>query len=148
MLIENEWENEDTTSLSHQFDSQVKINYDLKSLMKSEFVYDVDPELIDPSVSDSIFLAQQRKRAETKLIKSKIIYKQHSGIYLSPSEKKYLKKWTSEISSSQHINLLNVRDCMLPNGSTKLDINNSLSASDMFNLNNISNVSLNRDDHG
>ena len=31
--------------------SEVQVNYDLKSLMKSEFVYDVDPELVDPELS-------------------------------------------------------------------------------------------------
>jgi len=34
----------------------VKINYNLKSLMKSEFVYDVDPLLTDPEISDPAFL--------------------------------------------------------------------------------------------
>ena len=55
--------------------SEVKVNYDLKSLMKSEFVYDVDPDLVDSELSNTQFLREQRKRAETKLIKNKIIYK-------------------------------------------------------------------------
>ena len=75
MMLENEIENEDLQSLSHQLQSKVKVNYDLKSLMKSEFVYDVDPELVDSELSNTQFLRQQRKRAETKLIKNKIIYK-------------------------------------------------------------------------
>jgi hypothetical protein len=57
MLLENQLENEDNLSLSHQLKTEVKINYDLKSLMKSEFVYDVDPELNDSDISDKIFLA-------------------------------------------------------------------------------------------
>ena len=77
MLLENWAENEDIVSLSHQLRSEVKVDYNLKSLMKSDYVYDVDPELIDPEVSDLVFLAQQRKRAEAKLIKGKIIYKQN-----------------------------------------------------------------------
>ena len=77
MLIENWTENEDIVSLSHQLRSDVKVDYNLKSLMKSDYVYDVDPELIDSEVSDIVFLAQQRKRAEAKLIKAKIIYKQN-----------------------------------------------------------------------
>ena len=42
--------------------------------MRSEFVHDVDPDLVNADVSDSAFLALQRRRAETKLIKAKIIY--------------------------------------------------------------------------
>jgi|TARA_B110001450_G_C17656324_1_gene495407 hypothetical protein len=75
MMLENQIENEDIQSLSHQLKSEVKVNYDLKSLMKSEFVYDVDPDLVDSELSNTQFLRQQRKRAETKLIKNKIIYK-------------------------------------------------------------------------
>jgi hypothetical protein len=75
MMLENQIENEDIQSLSHQLKSEVKVNYDLKSLMKSEFVYDVDPDLVDSELSNTQFLREQRKRAETKLIKNKIIYK-------------------------------------------------------------------------
>ena len=75
MLLQNHMENEDITSMSHQMESEVKIDYDLKSLMKSEFVYDIDPEVVDPEISDAWYLRQQRRRAETKLIKTKIIYK-------------------------------------------------------------------------
>ena len=63
--------------------------------MKSEFVYDVDPDLQNPNMSDFAYLELQRKRAETKLIKSKIIYKQHHDLQLSESESKYLKIWVS-----------------------------------------------------
>jgi len=56
MMLENQIENEDLQSLSHQLQSKVKVNYDLKSLMKSEFVYDVDPELVDSELSNMQFL--------------------------------------------------------------------------------------------
>jgi hypothetical protein len=75
MLIENYRENEDFISLSHQLKSEVKIEYDLKSLMKSEKISDVDPELVNDDISDALFLTNQRRRAEAKLIKNKIIYK-------------------------------------------------------------------------
>lgn len=68
MVMQNERENEDMHSMSHQLESNIKIDYDLKSLMKSEFVYDIDPEVVDPDMPDSLFVRQQRKRAETKLI--------------------------------------------------------------------------------
>lgn len=43
--------------------------------MKSEFVYDIDPDLVDEELTDKMYLFKQRKRAETKLIKGTIIYK-------------------------------------------------------------------------
>ena len=52
MLLQNKLENEDTFSLSHQLESEVKINYNLKSLMQSEFVNDIDPDVIDPELND------------------------------------------------------------------------------------------------
>lgn len=56
MLMENEFENEDINSLSHALRSNVKINYDIKSLMTSEYIYDVDPDLEDTNMSDAQFL--------------------------------------------------------------------------------------------
>ena len=53
----------------------MKVDYDLKSLMKSEKINDVDPELVNEEISDSVFLNNQRMRAEAKLIKMKIILK-------------------------------------------------------------------------
>lgn len=51
--------------------------------MKSETVSDVDPDLYNHDISDAVFLSNERKRAETKLIKSKIIYKQYEDIPLT-----------------------------------------------------------------
>lgn len=113
MLLENRLENEDTIGLSHQVESEVKIEYHLKSLMRSEFIHDVDPDLVNEDISDAAFLALQRKRAETKLIKAKIIYKQHEGLELSANEMRYLRAWTKEIQTNEKINVLNVRDSML-----------------------------------
>lgn len=76
MLLQNQRENEDILSLSHQFSSEVEVNYDLKTLMRSETISDIDPEVEAAEITDEMFLFNQRKRAETKLIKSKIIYKQ------------------------------------------------------------------------
>lgn len=75
MLLENEMENEDLLSISHTHRATVKISYDLKSLIKSDNIYDVEPELVDGSITDEQYLDIQRRRAETKLIKSKILYK-------------------------------------------------------------------------
>ena len=52
MLLENMTENEDIMSLSHHLESEVKVDYNLKSLMKSNYVYDVDPDLINTELTD------------------------------------------------------------------------------------------------
>lgn len=67
--------NEDLLNVSDSMESHVQVNYDMKTLVKSEFVYDIDPEVVDQSMSDEEYLEMFRRRAETKLIKSKIIFK-------------------------------------------------------------------------
>lgn len=86
MLLQNKLENEDTLSLSHQLESEVKIKYNLKSLMKSEFVNDIDPDVINADLTDAEYLHLARRRAETKFIKSKIIYKLDQGHTLTKNE--------------------------------------------------------------
>ena len=56
MLLENEMENEDMLSLSHSLRVNVKISYDLKSLLKSDNIYDVEPDLIDVSLTNEQYL--------------------------------------------------------------------------------------------
>jgi hypothetical protein len=53
----------------------VNIKYDMRTLVKSEHVYDVDPDLQDPDMSAEDYLTLSRRRAESKLIKSKLIFK-------------------------------------------------------------------------
>jgi len=100
MLLENWRENVDFSSLSHQLPTEVKIDYNLSSLMKSEYVYDVDPDLIDESITPNNYLKIQKRRAETKLIKSTILYKVDKEIDLSSNEQKYLKKWHGNITNN------------------------------------------------
>jgi hypothetical protein len=47
VLLEERIKNEDLTNLSSMLKQSVTIDYDMKSLVKSEFVYDVEPDLID-----------------------------------------------------------------------------------------------------
>lgn len=75
VLLDERIKNEDLTNLSSSLKQNVSVQYDMKSLVKSEFVYDMEPELIDMELSDEEYLRIARRRAETKLIKSKIIYK-------------------------------------------------------------------------
>lgn len=75
MLLDERIKNEDLTNLSSSLKQSISISYDMKSLVKSENVFDMEPELIDSEISDSDYLRQARRRAESKLIKTKIIYK-------------------------------------------------------------------------
>lgn len=52
MLIQNDRENEDNFNLSKAQTNHVNVEYDMKSLVKSEFVQDVDPDLADQSMTD------------------------------------------------------------------------------------------------
>lgn len=56
MLLENELENEDLSSLSHALRTNVKVNYDLKTLIKTEYLYDIEPELLDQTLSADEYL--------------------------------------------------------------------------------------------
>jgi len=81
--------------------------------MKSEFVYDIDPDAVNPDISDANFLSLQRKRAETKLIKTKIVYKMDQGHKLSANEHKYLQQWVKTLEEDESYTIDNHRDTML-----------------------------------
>ena len=119
----------------------------MKTLVKSEFIYDVEPELLDPSITDEQYLAQSRIRAEAKLIKLKLIYKLYNSQELSANEKTYLKQWVSDIKQGKDRNLLNLRDSMVPKQSTQLTIN-AIDAKSLYALNSISRVNIDRERHG
>jgi len=83
MLIENDKENEDNFNLGKTMTNRIRIDYNMKSLIRSEFIQDVDPDVANQTMTDEQFLSKQRRRAEQKLIKSKIIYKTHNSVPLS-----------------------------------------------------------------
>ena len=116
MLLENERENEDMNAIGVSLRSNIKIDYNIKSLMKSEFIYEVAPELMDQSISDKEYLQLQRLKAEQKFIKLKIIYKLYnmSDSELTTNEKKYLKHWVTDLKRNQDRNILNLGDSLLP----------------------------------
>lgn len=90
--MEEDNQNHDLLQLSNAgVQTHVSVNYDIRTLIKSEQVYDVDPELINQTVTDEEYLESYRRRAEAKLIKSKIIYKINTGAGMSGNEKTYLK---------------------------------------------------------
>ena len=56
-LLKNRYENEDETSLTHQFDSEVQIDVDVKGLLQNIEARPLDPEVEDPEISDELLLA-------------------------------------------------------------------------------------------
>ena len=98
VLVNLEIKNEDMLNLSSPLKSSISINYDMKSLVKSEFVHDIEPELVDLSLTDEEYLTIARRRAESKLIKMRIIYKMnHDNQSLTENEKKYLQAWLTDM---------------------------------------------------
>jgi hypothetical protein len=151
--------NEDLLDLSSSLKTNVRVKYDLRTLVRSEFIYDVDPELDEKSsgLSHEAYLEQFRKRAEAKLIKTKIIYKLYNKdesaqggagpLDLTKNEQLYLNKWVSDIKSGKDRNLMNLRDSMVPQTPTKLTVGD-LDAKTLYALNSVSKVSIEREKHG
>ena len=148
ILLDIEIKNEDLMDLSSALPSHVNVTYDMKSLIKSEFIYDVDPDIENEGLSAQEFMDLHRRRSEAKLIKLKLIYKLYTTDHqLTGNEKKYLQAWIKSIKEDKDRNLLNLRDTMLPATSTKLTVND-IDAKTMYSFNSVSKVSLDRDLHG
>jgi hypothetical protein len=148
LLMEEENRNEDLLQLSNAgVKTHLEIKYDIRTLIKSESVHDVEPELVDKNITDEEYLEQFRRRAEAKIIKSKIIYKLNEKIELSANEKQYLRLWVSDIKDRKDRNLGNLRESMVPQTSTKLTIGD-IEAKSLYALNSVSRVALERESHG
>ncbi len=140
MLMQEEMRNEDLLELSSSLKSHAQVSYDMGTLVKSEFVYDIDPELVDSEMSHEEYLDSHRRRAEAKLIKSKIIYKlRDAKAELTPLERQYLKQWVNDLKTGKERNLMNLRDSMVPKEHTKL-IMGDVEAKTLYALNSISKV--------
>ena len=102
-----ERENEDNFSLSKGLDNFVKVHVDIKSLG----VLDApDTVRADISLSDDEFLNKQRCIAESTLIKTKVIYKVHHNLELSPLEVQYLQAWRDAMQDSGTL----ISECLVP----------------------------------
>jgi len=148
-LLAEEMQNQDFLDLSSAgLKTEVNVHYDMRTLVKSEFIYDIDPDLsAEVDLTAEEYLAISRRRAEAKFIKSKIIYKVNEGQSLTANEKAYLKQWVSDIKNNKDRNIMNLRDSMLPDTPSKLTIGDVDSKS-LYALNSISRVSLERERHG
>lgn len=138
--MQEEMRNEDLLELSSSLKSHAQVSYDMGTLVKSEFVYDIDPELVDSEMSHEEYLDSHRRRAEAKLIKSKIIYKlRDAKAELTPLERQYLKQWVNDLKTGKERNLMNLRDSMVPKEHTKLTMGD-VEAKTLYALNSISKV--------
>jgi hypothetical protein len=103
ILLSEELQNQDLFDLSSAgLKTEVNVRYDMRTLVKSEFIHDIDPDLsVEAGLSAEEYLALSRRRAEAKLIKSKIIYKINQGAALSNNEKAYMKQWVGDIRTGK-----------------------------------------------
>ena len=85
---------EDHINLSHSLRNSLKVSIDHETLKLSQDRSST--RLSDEGVSDDQFLDLQRRRAETLLIKSKIVYKLHQDKQLSTAESNYLYQWMDQ----------------------------------------------------
>jgi uncharacterized protein YwgA len=57
LLMEEDNQNHDLLQLSNAgVQTHLSVSYDIRTLLKSEQVYDVEPELVDKSVTDEEYL--------------------------------------------------------------------------------------------
>ena len=99
----------------------------------------------DSDLTDREFLDLERRRAETLLIKSRIVYKLDKDVALSDSEKSYLSEWIKQ--SSEMNCLLPSNETMLPETPSSIMLK-ALSPDDFYALNSIPKVEFDRKTHG
>jgi len=64
VLLEERMRNEDLINISSPLEQNIRVNYDMKTLVKSEQIFDIDPDLVDQGISDVEYLRLARRRAE------------------------------------------------------------------------------------
>ena len=135
--------NEDFFNLSKALDNHLEVKVDLQSL---GFLN--DKSMSDPiynGISDLDYLQKQRVIAESSLIKSTIIYKAHNNIKFTKSEKEYLGMWVRFASDKK--TLVSGESLMVPDAPARLPLS-AISADDLYALNTLPGVSINRVNHG
>jgi hypothetical protein len=91
---------EDKFNLSKALDNTLEVTIDVSAFtpVKNRSQTGLSP--VELEMAAEIFLDKQRCRAETNLIKARIIYKNHSDVPLSENEKKYMSAWMSAASKT------------------------------------------------
>lgn len=136
ILIKNERENEDLQNLSKALGQYIHVSVDMKSLGVLDHNLQ---QVTNTSISDADYLHKSRCQAESRLIKTKILYKIDKHIKLSQSERKYLAAWKKAMANSKTL----IEDCLVPKYSSKLNISN-LADADIKALNQVPLVQLDK----
>lgn len=79
-MVAIHFENHNKTSLSHSLENTIELDVNLEPLKriqisKMQELVEMRKDLFDESITNSEFLEKERKDAETKIIKARIIYK-------------------------------------------------------------------------
>lgn len=137
--------NNDAMNLTKALDNDIEVEIDLASLDAMNPGTHQHRTMTERDLSDSAFLSRERCRAETNLIKARIVHKLYSLEPLSDNEKRYLEIWHS---LSQDLRcVLGSADPMLPSRPTSLKISNLL-PEDLYALNSVPKVDLHPTVHG
>jgi len=131
---------EDKFNLSKALDNTLEVTIDVGAFtpVKNRSHTGLSPTDLDMAAEN--FLQKQRCRAETNLVKARIIYKNHSDVPLSESEKKYMSAWMEKASETE--TLLPQADVLVPEHPSSLSLAEALSGDDFYALNSLSRVSI------
>lgn len=133
--------NDDNFSLSQALLQHTNISVDLESLGLMDQA--THTQNAGESITDQQFLDRSRCQAESHLIKAKIVYKLYKNLDLSENEKKYQQAWLSAVDVNT--SLLD-DECLVPKKPSNLTINDLL-ADEVYALNSLPKVELNRSMH-
>lgn len=114
-MLKREREDDDFVGLSSSIYKYLSVDIDIKSLGVLDQMTSYKQ---NSSISDADYLHNDRCLAESRLIKTKIMYKLHEGINLTENESKYLQAWRNEMCKNQTL----VKDCLVPKQPTSLNI--------------------------
>ena len=141
ILMKQERVNEDNFSLSHSLKQRVRVKADASSLLPPS---KKNPETVfEHELDDAAFLDYRRRRAETVLIKSKIMHKVDKDVPLTANEQAYLRQWTSNPSKESLLG----QHAMVPEKPSSLRLD-SITHKDLETLNGISQVEFSAERHG
>ena len=134
-------ENEDNDALSIYNPNIIDYNFDIKSILSSEKVTEIDSDLEKQNHlrNPELFLLTKRIQAERNLILLKIVVKLLNNIALSETERKYIK---SLAAKAEKCNLNNIELLGMKNSVTDLTFA-ELSPNDLYSLNCLYNVEIN-----
>jgi len=103
---------EDKFNLSKALDNHLEVTIDVNSFTSVKKRNQTGLSATDLEIAPEVFLQKQRCRAESNLIKARIVYKMHTDLPLSESEKKYMTAWMEKAAETS--TLLPNADVLVP----------------------------------